>query len=145
GVLGHAGILTVTSFPHRSSPVLRGRWILEELLGADVPPPPPNTPVINERRNADTTLTFREQLEKHRSKTECAACHARMDPLGFGLENFDALGRWREEVAGKPIDTLGELPTGETFRGPVELKRLLLAQRRPEFLKNLSRKMLGYA
>src|SRR4030095_5867157 len=83
GVLGHAGILTVTSFPHRSSPVLRGRWIVEELLGADVPPPPPNTPVINERRNADTTLTFREQLEKHRSKTEGAPCHARMGPLDF--------------------------------------------------------------
>ena len=93
GVLGHAGILTVTSFPHRTSPVLRGRWVLEELLGAEVPPPPPDVPVLNERAEGTATpLTIRQQLEKHRAKAECASCHARMDPLGFGLENFDAAG-----------------------------------------------------
>jgi hypothetical protein len=145
GVLGQAGILTVTSFPHRTSPVLRGRWILEELLGADVPPPPPDVPVLNERSKTDKDLTLRQKLEKHRSKSECALCHSRMDPLGFGLENFDPLGRWRIEQGGQPIDTVGVLPTGEKFNGPVELKKLLLEKRRPEFLRNLCRKMLGYA
>jgi hypothetical protein len=147
GVLGHAGILTVTSFPHRTSPVLRGRWVLEELLGAEVPPPPPDVPVLNDgRRKGDApVLTIRQQLEKHRAKAECASCHARMDPLGFGLENFDVLGRWRAEQSGQPVDSAGVLPTGESFRGPVELKKLLLDKRRPEFLRNLSRKALGYA
>lgn len=146
GVLGQASILTVTSFPHRTSPVLRGRWILEELLGAEVPPPPPDVPVLNEgKKGAKSGLTIRQQLEKHRSKTECAACHNRMDPLGFGLENFDPLGRWRGELAGQAIDNVGVLPTGEKFAGAVELKALLMEKKRSEFLRNLSRKMLGYA
>jgi hypothetical protein len=146
GVLGQASVLTVTSFPHRTSPVLRGRWVLDELLGTEVPPPPPDVPVLNERGNrGDKALTLRELLEKHRAKPECATCHSRMDPLGFGLENFDALGRWRTEQGGKPIDSVGVLPTGERFEGPAELKRLLLKKRRPEFLRNFSRKMLGYA
>jgi mono/diheme cytochrome c family protein len=146
GVLGHASVLTVTSFPHRTSPVLRGRWILDELLGAEIPPPPPDVPVLtNNRRRAPTTLTLRQQLEKHRAKPECASCHQRIDPLGFGLENFDPLGRWRTEADGKPIDTVGVLPSGEKFTGPVELKKLLLDKRRPDFLRNLARKMLGYA
>jgi mono/diheme cytochrome c family protein len=146
GVLGHAGILTVTSFPHRTSPVLRGRWVLEELLGAEVPPPPPDVPVLNDgRKGMAPTMTIRQQLEKHRTKAECASCHARMDPLGFGLENFDPLGRWRTEQAGQPLDSTGVLPTGEKFSGPVELKKLLLEKRRADFLRNLSRKALGYA
>jgi hypothetical protein len=147
GVLGHASILTVTSFPHRTSPVLRGRWVLEELLGAEVPPPPPDVPVLNDgrKKGAAPTLTIRQQLEKHRSKAECASCHARMDPLGFGLENFDALGRWRTEQGDQPVDSSGVLPTGEEFRGPAELKKILLEKRRTEFLRNISRKALGYA
>jgi hypothetical protein len=145
GVLGQASILTVTSFPHRTSPVLRGRWIVEELLGTEVPPPPPDVPVLNERKKDDTGETIRQKLEKHRSKAECAVCHNRMDPLGFGLESLDVLGRKRTEVAGKAIDSVGVLPTGEKFDGPVELKKLLLEKRRAEFLGNLSRKMLGYA
>ncbi|HLJ96631.1 MAG TPA: DUF1592 domain-containing protein [Gemmataceae bacterium] len=145
GILGHASILTVTSFPHRTSPVLRGRWILEELLGVDVPPPPPNVPVLNERNRGGTARTLRELLETHRSKAECASCHTRMDPLGFGLENFDPLGRWRLEQGGRPIDSAGVLPTGEQFNGPVELKKLLLEKRRLEFLRNFCRKLLGYA
>src|SRR5262249_46249053 len=86
-----------------------------------------------------------EQLEKHRAKAECATCHNRMDPLGFGLENFDALGRWRAEQNGQPIDSTGVLPSGDKFTGLAELKKLLLNKRRPEFVSNLSRKMLGYA
>jgi hypothetical protein len=145
GILGHASILTVTSFPHRTSPVLRGKWILEELLGTEVPPPPPDVPVLEERKKDGDAQTVRQLLEKHRSKAECVSCHSRMDPLGFGLENFDPLGRWRTEQSGKPIDTEGILPTGEKFNGPVELKKLLLGKRRADFLRNLSRKMLGYA
>src|SRR5262249_38506225 len=105
----------------------------------------PDVPVLNERKKDDKGETIREKLEKHRSKAECANCHSRMDPLGFGLENFDVLGRWRKEQNGKPIDSVGVLPTGEKFDGPVELKKLLLEKRREEFLRNLSRKMLGYA
>jgi len=146
GVLGQAGILTATSFPHRTSPVLRGRWVLEELLGAEVPPPPPDVPVLNDgRKGKAASETIRQQLEKHRSKAECASCHSRMDPLGFGLENFDALGRWRTEQNGQSVDSSGVLPTGEKFSGPVELKEILLEKRRTEFLRNLSRKALGYA
>jgi hypothetical protein len=145
GVLGQASILTVTSHPHRTSPVLRGRWVLQDLLGADVPPPPPNVPELPEKDKAGKPLPLRQQLEKHRSKAECAVCHNRMDPLGFGLENFDPLGRWRTEVNGEVIDTAGVLPSGEKFNGPVELKKLLLDKRRPEFVRNLCRKMLGYA
>jgi hypothetical protein len=90
-------------------------------------------------------VNLRQQLEQHRSKAECASCHARMDPLGFGLENFDALGRWRAEQGGQPVDSTGVLPTGEKFSGPVELKKLLMETRRADFLQNLSRKALGYA
>jgi hypothetical protein len=143
GVLGHASILTVTSYPHRTSPVLRGRFVVEELLGTEVPPPPPDVPVLNQRTSSAKSI--REQLEKHRAKAECATCHNRMDPLGFGLENFDALGRWRAEQAGQPIDSSGVLPSGDKFAGLAELKTLLLDKRRPEFVTNLSRKMLGYA
>lgn len=145
GVLGQASILTVTSYPHRTSPVLRGRWILEELLGTEVPPPPPDVPVLNERKKAATNLTIRQRLEQHRAKPECASCHSRIDPLGFGFEGFDPLGRWRTQQAGQPIDSAGKLPTGETFDGPVELKKILTEKRRPDFLRGLSRKMLGYA
>jgi mono/diheme cytochrome c family protein len=145
GVLGQAGILAVTSYPHRTSPVLRGRWVLEELLGAEIPPPPADVPVLNERQKSDNPQTLRQLLEKHRSKSECATCHSRMDPIGFGLENFDPLGRWRTELNGKPIDTEGVLPSGEKFKGPAELKKVLLESRRGEFLRSMSRKMLGYA
>jgi hypothetical protein len=145
GVLGQASILTVTSYPHRTSPVLRGRWVLEELLGAEVPPPPPDVPVLNEKRKESNARTVRQLLEQHRSKAECASCHSRMDPLGFGLENFDPLGRWRSEQGGQPVDSVGVLPTGERFNGPLELRKLLLEKRRSDFLRNLCRKMLGYA
>jgi hypothetical protein len=144
GVLGMAGVLTVTSYPLRTSPVLRGKWVLEDLLGSRVPPPPPGAGELpRDDRNA-AGLSFRKQLELHRARTECASCHARMDPIGFGLENFDPIGRFRTLQAGQPVDAVGELPSGEKFNGPAELKSVLL-KRKGEFLGNLSRKMLGYA
>jgi len=143
GVLGLGAVLTTTSFPLRTSPVLRGKWVLEQVLGAQVPPPPPDAGVLPEDDRTHKELSLREQLEQHRTKPECAACHQRMDPLGFGLESFDAVGRWRHHAHGKPIDATGELPSGETFRGPAELKQVLM-RRKTEFVRNLSRKMLGY-
>jgi hypothetical protein len=144
GVLGLSAVLTATSLPLRTSPVLRGKWILEQVLGSPVPPPPPNAGVLPQDDHVPDGLTLRERLELHRTKPECASCHQRMDPLGFGLEGFDATGRWRHHAGGKPVDASGELPSGEAFSGPAELKQVLL-NRKQEFLRNLSRKMLGYA
>ncbi|BBO30491.1 DUF1592 domain-containing protein [Lacipirellula parvula] len=144
GVLGLGAVLTTTSLPLRTSPVLRGKWVLEEVLGASVPPPPPNAGVLPEDDRLHDGLTLRQRLEQHRTNPECAACHQRMDPLGFGLECFDATGRWRHHNAGQPIDSSGTLPDGQTFNGPAELKQVLLT-RRGEFLHNVTRKMLGYA
>lgn len=144
GVLGMAAILTTTSHPLRTSPVLRGKFVLEQLLGDRVPPPPPDAGTLPEDDEHHDGLSLREALEVHRQRPECAACHERMDPLGFGLENFDPIGRWRVEQAGLPIDTAGELPTGESFSGPAELKQLLL-ERKDQFTRNFTRKMLGYA
>ncbi len=144
GVLGLAGVHTVTSFPLRTSPVLRGKWVLEELLGSRVPPPPPNVPSLPADDEKREGLSFREQVELHRKNPECASCHARMDPLGFGLENFDAIGRYRTELAGQLIDSSGVLPSGEKFNSPAELKKVLL-NKKDEVVRHLSRKMLGYA
>lgn len=144
GVLGMAAILTATSHPLRTSPVLRGKWVLEQLLGDNVPPPPPDAGTLPEDDQQPDGLTLRERMEVHRKNPDCASCHARMDPIGFGLEKFDPIGRWRSEQAGQPIDSTGELPSGEIFDGPVELKQILL-ERKDEFARNLSRKMLGYA
>jgi len=144
GVLGMAAVLTATSHPLRTSPVLRGKWVLEQLLGDRVPPPPPNVPKLPDDERQFVGETLRARLEAHRSNPDCAGCHSRMDPLGFGLENFDPIGRWRADAAGQPIDSAGELPSGEKFSGPAELKQVLLAHK-DEFARNLSRKMLGYA
>ncbi len=113
GVLGMAGVLTLTSYPRRTSPVLRGKWVLEELLGTPPPPPPPDVKVLPPDDRPKDGKTFRQRLEQHREKAACAACHAKLDPLGFGLENFDAVGRWRTEIAGEALDSGGELSTGE--------------------------------
>jgi hypothetical protein len=144
GVLGMAAILTATSHPLRTSPVLRGTWVLEKILGDHVPPPPPNVGVLPEDDTPQDGLTLRDRLEAHRKNPDCASCHARIDPIGFGLENFDPIGRWRAEQHGLPIDTQGTLPSGETFNGPRELKAILM-NRRDDIVRNLSRKMLGYA
>jgi hypothetical protein len=144
GIVSMAAIHALTSYPQRTSPVLRGKWIMEAILGDRVQPPPPDAGELEESEEAIAHLTLREQLELHRVKPECAACHDRMDPLGFGLENFDVLGRWRELDRGLPIDASGILPSGETFTGPTGLKQLLMTRKEP-VLRNLIRKMAGFA
>ncbi len=144
GVVTMAGILTLTSYPRRSSPVLRGKWVMEEILGSPPPPAPPMIKTLPTSDKGRNGLTFRQQLEQHRSRAECASCHKTMDQLGFGLENFSPVGSWRETVADLPVDASGELPDGSKFTGPVELKRLLV-QRRDEFTRNITERMFSYA
>ncbi len=145
GILGMAGIDVLTSFPTRTSPVLRGRWMLDALLGDKIPPPPPDVPALNEEAAAKPGgLSLRKQLEAHRTKAECASCHNKMDPLGFGLENYDVLGRWREELNGEPVDAKGTLPSGEVYEGPAGLKKVLMA-RKDQIMRHLARKMTGFA
>jgi Protein of unknown function (DUF1592)/Protein of unknown function (DUF1588)/Protein of unknown function (DUF1587)/Protein of unknown function (DUF1585)/Protein of unknown function (DUF1595) len=145
GVIGHASILTVTSMPLRTSPVKRGKWILDNLLGTPPPPPPPDAGVLPADDKSAEGLSFRKQLELHRTKASCAGCHEKIDPLGFGLENFDAIGRWRSKDAnGQPVDSLATLPGDITFSSPAELKKLLAASDEL-FLRNFSRKLLGYS
>ena len=145
GVMGQASILTATSVPLRTSPVKRGKWILDTLLGTPPPPPPPDAGELPADDKSTEGLSFREQLELHRQKPNCAGCHEKIDPLGFGLENFDAIGRWRSlDTNGKPVDSLAILPGDITFSNPAELKELLLSAD-DLFLRNFSRKMLGYS
>jgi hypothetical protein len=144
GVMTMASVLLKTSYPRRTSPVLRGRWILEEILGSKVPPPPPNVPALQEPEHSKESTTLRQQLELHRQKAECASCHDRMDPIGFGLENFDVIGGWRTDDNGSPIDAEGVLPSGEKFVGPGELKQILL-KRKDEFFGHFTRKFVGFA
>jgi hypothetical protein len=144
GVVGMASVLALTSHYSQTSPVLRGAWALETLLGTPVPPPPPNVPPLDNDRKL-RELTVRQKLERHRADPTCSACHKLMDPIGFALENFDWMGRWRDkESNGQPLDISGTLPTGETFSGPVELRQALLG-RKDDFLRHLTAKTLGYA
>lgn len=144
GVLGLAGVLMQGSHIQQSSPVLRGAWVLETLLGTHVPSPPPDVPPLETEANKLNKLTMREKLLKHRDAQACASCHNLMDPIGFGLENFDWLGRWRDEEGGKPVDASGVMPTGERFNGPVELRNVLL-KRQDDFVQTFVGKVLGYA
>jgi mono/diheme cytochrome c family protein len=144
GLLGMGAILTLTSYPQRTSPVLRGKWVLEEILGTPPPPPPPDAGGLPAEDAPKNGLTFRQRLEEHRKKPQCVGCHSRMDPLGFGLENFDAIGRWRTAIGAEPVDASGVMPTGEKFSGPSELKQVLLA-RKDEFARNVTERMLAYA
>jgi hypothetical protein len=136
-------VLAVSSYPYRTSPVLRGAWILESILGTPPPPPPAEVPAL-EKQASETPKSVREMLTQHRANAACATCHNRIDPLGFALENYDFIGRWRDQDAGKPIDNLGELPDGTTVSGPQGLKTALL-ERKDLFVRNLTAKMLGYA
>jgi hypothetical protein len=143
GLLGQGSILMVTSYPDRTSPVLRGKWVLENLLGAPPPPPPPDVPALKESSQAKPT-TVRERLEQHRASPVCASCHARMDPLGFALENFDPIGQWRDAELEVPIDAATVLPDGSKVDGPVAFRHALLA-RREEFVTNFTERLLTYA
>jgi hypothetical protein len=144
GILGLGAVHVITSYPLRTSPVLRGKWILETVLGAPPPAPPPDVPKLAEDDSPAGVLTLRQRLEKHRADAACASCHSRMDPLGFGLENFDPIGRWRADLSGHPIDAVGTLTTGESFSGPAELKKILL-NKKEEFVRTLTGKLLAYA
>jgi hypothetical protein len=145
GLLGQGSILTVTSYANRTSPVLRGKWILENILGAPPPPPPPNVPPLGDNTNGGKVLTMRERMAQHRVNPACSGCHQLMDPTGLSMENFDAIGRWRtRSEAGTAVDSSGGLPDGSTFEGVAGLRRALLA--RPElFVTTVTEKLLTYA
>lgn len=143
GILTQASILMVTSYPTRTSPVLRGKWILESILNAPPPPPPPNVPPLADAANTSAT-SLRETLQKHRADPGCASCHARLDPLGFSLENFDAAGKYRASEEGAAIDASGSLPDGTEIDGVAGLKKLLLS-RKDEFVEGLASQLLTYA
>jgi len=144
GLLGQASVLTVTSYPNRTSPVVRGKWLLENMLGAPPPPPPPDVPTLVEAGEDNQPRSVRERLEVHRKNPTCAACHVRMDPLGFALENFDALGKWRTSSDGVPVDAAASLPDGTQFEGVIGLRKLLV-DHRDEFVRTLTEKLLSYA
>jgi hypothetical protein len=140
------GILAATSFPNRTSPVKRGIWVLEQLLGEHVPAAPPNVPALDEQdQKSVANLTVRQRTELHRTNPVCANCHKILDPIGFGLENFDAIGQWRsQDRNGTPIDATGELPGGKLFSGPKDLKTII-AGRGDALARNLVEKLMAYA
>jgi hypothetical protein len=146
GILSLPGILATTSFPNRTSPVNRGVWVLEQVLGEHVPPAPPNVPALEKQDpNEVANLTLRQRTELHRTDAACASCHKVLDPIGFGLENFDAIGRWRDsDDAGGAIDATGELPGEKRFTSPKELKAII-AERKDELTRSLTQKLLAYA
>jgi hypothetical protein len=143
GVLTQGSVLVATATPTRTSPVIRGKWILEQILGTPPPPPPPDVPPLQEQKAISQTTSVRQRLEQHRSREQCAGCHAKMDPLGFALENFDATGAWRDKDGKFPIDASGKLVNGIAFSGPRELKQILKTNK--GFVRCLTQKMLTYA
>ncbi|HXJ40445.1 MAG TPA: DUF1592 domain-containing protein, partial [Bryobacteraceae bacterium] len=145
GLLGQGSILTVTSYPNRTSVVQRGKWILDNLLGTPPPPPPPDVPELNPHTQGGRKLSMRELMEEHRANAICAGCHGRMDPIGFALENYDGVGKWRDTDSGTKIDALGKLPTGAQFEGPAGLRKLLTTTYRDDFANTVTEKLLTYA
>lgn len=146
GLLGLGGVQAMNAGYKRTSPVLRGVWVLETLLGTKIPSPPPDVPPLETEEKKERELTVREMLNEHRADPTCAACHDVIDPIGFGLENYDWLGRWRdEEEDGRAVDASGTLPSGETFDGPAELRQILLAKKKHDMLRHVARKVMGYA
>ena len=142
GILTQASILTLTSNPTRTSPVKRGKWVLDQLLNTPPPPPPANAPPLDEGKQLSGSL--RQRMEQHRANALCASCHERMDPIGFAFENYDAIGRWRDKDGEFAIDSSGVLPDGQTFQGPAELKAIL-KRKKDLFRRCLAEKMLTYA
>ena len=144
GMLGEGGILTVTSYANRTAPTIRGKWLLENLIGAPPPPPPANVPSLKEDNIENgKTLTMRQRMEEHRKNPVCASCHARMDPLGFSLENFDGVGKWRSAEGNSPIDPAGVLPDGTKLKGPADLRQVLLDHPR-QFAATVADKLMRY-
>ena len=145
GLLGHGSILTVTSYPNRTAPTIRGKWVLEQILGSPPPPPPPDVPSLKDD-NKVRAMTMRERMEMHRANPACAVCHKVMDPLGFALENFDGLGRWRDTsgASNSPIDSSGVLPDGTAFNGPEGLREILVKQKEL-FVETFTARLLTYA
>ena len=144
GLLGHGSILTVTSYANRTSPVIRGKWLMQTILGMGPPPPPADVPALPERGGGSVPVSVRARLEQHRENPVCAACHAPMDPLGFALENFDGIGMWRATEEGTAIDASGVTPDGARFEGPRELRDVLLRQ--PErFAGAVVEKLLAFS
>ena len=144
GLLGQGSVLTVTSYATRTSPVLRGKWVLANILGEPPPPPPANVPRLKEAADTGQVLTMRERMAAHRANPACAGCHKLMDPVGFALENYDAIGRWRTAESGVPVDSAGGLPDGSSFNGVTGLRDAIL--RRPElFVTTTTDKLLTYA
>ena len=145
GILNHASILTLTSYPTRTSPVLRGKYILENILDTPPPPPPPNIPQLEEPGSGGEKTSLRQQMERHRDDPNCSSCHALMDPIGFGLENFDGIGAWRDSENRLPIDPSGTLATGESFVTAEELRRIIAVDYESKFRRSIATKMLTYA
>ncbi len=143
GLMTQASVLTATSNPTRTSPVKRGKWVLEQLLGEPPPPPPPNVPELEQQKDK-LTGSLRQRMEQHRANPACAGCHAKMDQLGFAFENFDAVGVYRVKDGNDPIDASGTLPGGKTFRGPAELRKIL-AENKDAFARCLTEKLLTFA
>ena len=144
GVLGMASILSVTSLPLRTSPVNRGKWVMEEILGTEIPPPPADAGTLPKDDHQKDNLSFRKRLELHREDPVCASCHTLMDPIGFGMENYDGIGIWRTENLKQKIDASGVLPSGEKFNGIIEFKDILM-KRKDEFSRQITQKMMVYA
>jgi len=145
GLLGKGAVLLVTSHANNTSPVLRGKWVLDNLLGAPPPPPPPNVPALEESATGSAPRTMREQMERHRGNPTCAACHKVMDPIGFALESFDVVGAWRTTTeAGVPLDTTDTLADGTVVHGATSLRQALVA-RSDVFAQTLTRKLMVYA
>jgi len=143
GLLGHGSVLTVTSYANRTSVVLRGKWVLENLLGSPPPPPPPNVPPLKENDGKSKPTALRERMEQHRNNAVCASCHARMDPLGFALEHYDAIGQWRETDSGAPINSTIML-AGQTIDSPKAFREALLTNT-DEFTRTVTEKLLTYS
>src|SRR5262249_43233722 len=144
GLLGQGSVLTVTSYPNRTSVVLRGKWLLATLLGAPPPPPPANVPSLKDAGQDGQPRALRARMEQHRRDPSCAGCHQRMDPLGFSLENFDALGKWRTVADGEPVDASAMLTDGTRFDGIVGLRNLLV-NHKDDYVRTLTGKLLAYA
>jgi hypothetical protein len=143
GILSHASVLTVSSYPTRTSVVIRGQYILNNILGSPAPPPPPDVPLLDEAA-VGATASLRQQMEKHRADATCASCHNKMDPLGFGLENYDGIGKWRTMDGKFPVDSSGVLPNGTSFSTPAEMRAVLKTQL-PQFSRRVVEKMLTYS